>query len=103
MTEAALFRLLINPAVAGRSFSASDVAHVLAGVRTDPRWRWLPDSSTLADPVIGTATIVGHRQVTDMHLVNLAARNGVVLATFDAGTVEALTSADRRHVRLLPL
>ena len=70
--------------------------------RTDPRWRWLPDDSTLADPVIDLSVLVGHRQVTDLHLVNLAASAGLRLVTFDAGIAAALAKADRRHVLVLP-
>jgi toxin-antitoxin system PIN domain toxin len=102
VTEAALMRLLLNPAVAGRTFNAREVSGVLAGIRHDPRWRWLPDDSTLTDPRIDTSVLVGHQQVTDLHLVNLAATHGCVLVTFDAGVPAGLAPADRGHVLVLP-
>lgn len=101
MTESALYRLLLNPTVAGRSFTAADVTAVLVGIRSDPRWRWLPDDSSLADPVIGTGVLMGHGQVTDLHLVNLAARHHARLVTFDARLLAGLAPPDRRHVQLL--
>ena len=102
MTEAALVRLLLNPLVTGRAFGVTDVLAVLRGVRQDPRWRWLPDASTLADAAIDISVLTGHQQVTDLHLVNLAAVSGVRLATFDAAIPASLAPADRGHVEVLP-
>ena len=51
---------------------------------------------------VDTSVLVGHQQVTDLHLVNLAARHGGVLATFDATLPTWLAPADRRHVILIP-
>lgn len=102
LTEAALVRLLLNPGVTGAAFSAADVMAVLGGMRRDSRWRWLPDSSTLADPVIDTSVLTGHQQITDLHLVNLAAASDALLVTFDAGIPASIAPADRRHVQVLP-
>lgn len=71
-------------------------------MRRDPRWSFLADTSTLTDPLIDTAVLAGHQQVTDLHLVNLAAHHGVVLATFDGALTTWLAPADRRHVILIP-
>lgn len=60
-----------------------------------------PDSSSLAQPTIVTARLAGPKQVTDFHLVNLAASNEVALATFDGSLARALHHDDRRHVHLL--
>mgnify|MGYP000874325585 CR=1 FL=1 len=43
----------------------------------------------------------GSSQVTDFHLVNLAAATNAVLATFDASLWRALHPDDRRHVEVL--
>ena len=102
LTEAALIRLLLNPKVTGRSFAPALVLQIVSGLSRDPRWRWLPDDSSLARPVIDTAVLVGHWQVTDVHLVNLAATAGLRLATFDAGIPAGLFAPDRRHVLVLP-
>jgi predicted nucleic acid-binding protein len=43
---------------------------------------------------------MGRRQVTDLHLVNLAATHGKKLATFDASLRDSLVPADRTHVEI---
>lgn len=101
MTESALVRLLLNPRVTGRAFAPGAVLQIVSSLGQDPRWRWLPDDSSLSRPVIDTAVLSGHQQVTDLHLVNLAARADLVLVTFDAGIQAGLAPGDRRHVRLL--
>ena len=73
VTESALFRLLLNPAVTGTPRSAGEVAAVVAGLQADPRWRFLPDDSRLGEPLVDLNVLMGHQQVTDLHLVNLAA------------------------------
>lgn len=100
-TEAAAYRLLLNPHVTGRVVSVAEIDRTLRGMRLDPRWAWAPDQTTLADAAIDTGVLVGHQQVTDLHLVNLAATTGLVLATFDASIPASLAPADRRHVRVL--
>jgi uncharacterized protein len=61
------------------------------------------DEASLAQPSIDLSALVGHRQVTDLHLVNLAATAGAVLATFDARLPASLAPGDRRHVVLVPV
>lgn len=101
VTEAALYRLLLNPQVTTAEHSVADVDAVVRGFRRDPRWRFLADDTTLAAPVVRTAVLVGHRQVTDLHLVNLAAQHGARLATFDRALLSWLDPADRVHAMLI--
>jgi len=101
VTENGLFRLTINPTISGSRLSAADVTALLAAVRAWPGHVFLPDDTSLADPVIDLTGVVGHRQVTDAHLVNLAARHGVVLATLDASIEQMLVPKDRRWVHLV--
>ena len=101
VTESALFRLLLNPAVTGTPRSAGEVAAVVAGLQADPRWRFLPDDSRLGEPLVDLNVLMGHQQVTDLHLVNLAASHGAVLATFDAALPQWLAPADRKHVHVI--
>ena len=102
MTETALYRLLLNPVVTGGDFTVGDIDRVARGMRADPRWRFLADDTSLADPTIDTSVLAGHRQVTDLHLVALAARHGACLSTFDARLMPALAPSDRRHVEVVP-
>lgn len=106
LTETALLRLLLNPAVTGPTASAparsSSARRVLDGLSSDPRWRFVPDDTSLSRPRVETTVLLGHNQVTDLHLVNLAARHGLQLATFDARLATWLAPADRRHVTVVP-
>ncbi|MGL5825105.1 MAG: hypothetical protein ACRCYU_09865 [Nocardioides sp.] len=76
-------------------------SRALAKVRRARGHRFLVDDSSLAQPQIDAGSLAGTIQVTDFHLVNLAARHGMRLATFDGALVRALSSADRRHVHLI--
>ena len=67
-TEAGLYRVLLNPTVVGRQLTVVDVDRTAQGFRTDPRWQFLDDSSSLATAGVDTSVLVGHRQVTDLHL-----------------------------------
>ena len=69
----------------------------LAALRAVDGHRFLADDVSLSDADV--PTIVGHRQVTDAHLLTLARRRGVRLVTFDAAI---LTLADGRDVEVLP-
>jgi uncharacterized protein len=102
VTESALVRLSLNPAVAGRRVSLSEAATLLRAVRQAPGHQFIIDSSSLADSSIDLRRIATSAQVTDAHLVGLAAANGVVLATMDAGIPAMLEPADRHHVLVLP-
>ncbi len=101
ITETALLRLSLNPAVTGQQIGPADALDLLARIRALPHHRFLDDDTTLAAPAIRSAP-AGHKQVTDFHLVNLAASAGAVLATFDAALPGALHRDDRTHVRVVP-
>jgi uncharacterized protein len=76
VTQGSLMRLLIRegqPAAAARA--------VLSQTAASPRHEFWPDDVSYADvPVAG---IIGHRQVTDAYLAQLARGRGARLATFD--------------------
>jgi uncharacterized protein len=76
VTEGSLMRLLI------REGQAAVTARVmLAGTATHPRHEFWPDDVPYSDvPVHG---IIGHRQVTDAYLAQLARAHQARLATFD--------------------
>ena len=57
---------------------------------------WSDDVSIVDPAFIDGSRIVGHRQVTDAHLVALAIRHGGRLATFDRGLGDVVPAgADR--------
>lgn len=101
ITESAFLRLQMNPAVVGQAIGFSAAQAALRALRSSPGHAWLPDDTTLADPVISCTSLMGHRQVTDFHLVNCAARAGARLATFDASLARAL-GRQANHVLVIP-
>ena len=76
ITQGSLMRLLVRE---GQPTSAA--REVLNGTSADPRHEFWPDDIPYTDvPIQG---IVGHRQVTDDYLAQLARAHGSRLATFD--------------------
>lgn len=101
ITETAYVRLMINPRVAGYAISAEQAIEALSTMRQLDKHCFLTDSSTLCEPEIAVSRLAGNNQVTDFHLVNLAATNSMVLATFDGSLERSLHPDDRRHVYVL--
>ncbi|MEN3310240.1 MAG: uncharacterized protein V7603_6442 [Micromonosporaceae bacterium] len=78
MTEGSLVRALVRE---GRP--AMVAVDVLAAVARHPRHEFWPDDLSYRD--VPMAGVVGHRQVTDAYLANLARARRSRLATFDKG------------------
>lgn len=102
ITEAGLVRLSTTPAVVGRPVAMSEALIGLKAVRAISGHEFWMDDASLAEPVVDLGSLVSRKQVTDVHLVDLAARREGVLATMDASIVDALEPADRRLVLVLP-
>ena len=78
ITQGSLVRLLVREGQSAEA--ASGVVREVAG---HPRHEFWPDDVTYQDvPVTG---IIGHRQVTDAYLAQLARSRGGRLASFDQG------------------
>ena len=101
LTETGYVRLMTNPRVVGFSVSPSQARDGLRELREEPGFRFVPDSTSLADAVIDLGPLAGTKQVTDYHLVNLVAQHGMRLATFDGSLVRSLTEAARGHVYVI--
>jgi uncharacterized protein len=81
VTQGSLMRLLIR-----EGQSAATARAVLSQTAADPRHEFWPDDIPYTDvPVQG---IVGHRQVTDAYLAQLARGRDSRLATFDQAMAE---------------
>jgi toxin-antitoxin system PIN domain toxin len=102
ITEAGFLRLSTNPTVVTERVGMATALKMLAAMRSVPGHAFLPDASTLAAPAIALDAVATSRQVTDAHLVNLAASSGAVLATLDRGIQAMLAPADRGRVVVLP-
>lgn len=95
----------MTEAVALTSANCMLSRHVAAGaarsaIRQVPGWGFLPDTGSLASTTVDTRVLMGHRQVTDLHLTGLAAAQGTRRATFDAGLRDALVPTDRPLVEV---
>jgi uncharacterized protein len=101
ITEAGYVRLSLDSRVTGRTISAAEAIDALHELREAAGHRFLSDASTLGEPVIDLRPMVGTNHVTDFHLVNLAAQNGMRLATFDGSMLRSLAEADRGHVYVI--
>ena len=81
ITEGSLLRLLIREGQTADSAQA-----VLTAVKDNERHEFWPDSIAFGDvPLHG---VLGHRQVTDSYLAQLARSRGGRLATFDRGLAQ---------------
>ncbi len=96
LTESGFIRVSTNPKVLPSPVPIVDAQQVLIALRRIEGHRFLIDDVSLADDDV--PTIVGHRQVTDAHLLTLARRHSVRLITFDAAIVAL---AGGRDVELL--
>lgn len=78
ITEGSLVRLLV------RNGQPAEAAHaVISEVARDERHEFWPDNLSYRD--VRFRGVIGHRQVTDAYLAQLARTRGARLATFDHG------------------
>jgi toxin-antitoxin system PIN domain toxin len=101
LTEAGYVRLLTNPQVVGFAVSVPQALEGLRDLRTEPGFRFLADDTSLAEAVLDLGPLAGTKQVSDFHLINLAAQHGMRLATFDGSLLRSLVDGDRGHVFVL--
>lgn len=91
VTETGFVRVSSNPGALPAPVGVGAALAVLASMRRVGRHRFLPDDVSPLDPDV--PAIVGHRQVTDAHLLTIARRHGVRVLTFDSG-LAALSDGD---------
>jgi uncharacterized protein len=83
VTESGFVRVSSNPTVLPSAISVEEARRVLALLRSAGRHRFLADDVSMTDDDV--PPLVGHRQVTDAHLLTLARRHGLRVITFDGG------------------
>lgn len=91
VTESGFVRVSSNPSVLASAIGVEEARRVLALLRAAGRHRFLNDDVSMTDEDV--PPLVGHRQVTDAHLLTLARRHGLRVITFDGG-VRALGGPD---------
>ncbi len=78
ITEGALVRFLVRSGE-----SAAMATDVLRALHDSPRVEFWPDDVSYS--TLALRDVLGHRQVADSYLANLAARRGARIATCDRG------------------
>lgn len=78
ITQGSLVRLLIR-----QGQNAEEARSVVIALTHSPRHEFWPDSVSFTD--VELRGVIGHRQVTDAYLAQLARTNRGRLATFDRG------------------
>jgi toxin-antitoxin system PIN domain toxin len=102
ITEIGFVRVAMNPVVIAEPFTAGEAIDALRRLRgLDRAEFWVDDTSLAAFP-LATRILAGHRQVTDVHLLGLAASRGGRLVTFDGKGAGPLRPSERRLVHVLP-
>jgi hypothetical protein len=101
ITESGFVRVSSNARVLPDARTPSEARTLLALLRTKGAHRfWEDDVSVVDDPCGVFAEAVGHRQVTDAHLLTLAIRRGGALATFDGGITVLAGAHPERVVQI---
>ncbi|MBP6899826.1 MAG: PIN domain-containing protein [Burkholderiaceae bacterium] len=102
LTQAGCIRVMSQPAYPG-ALPAAQVAARLAEAAAGPDHMFWPDDLDLLAPgALDWSFVLGHRQVTDSHLLALAVRHGGRLVSFDRRIVPAaVPGATAEHLVLI--
>lgn len=102
ITQNGCIRIMSQPAYPG-SLPAAQVADRLAAAAADASHVFWPDDINLLQAgLIDWQRVLGHRQITDNHLLALAVRHAGRLVTFDARvSLAAVRGAKARHLLVL--
>lgn len=104
VTESGFVRVSSNRAAIPTAVSPSEALQLLTRIRQVDGHVFLPDDveCVVGDSQAPASRVVGHRQVTDAHLLAVARRHGARLATLDRG-VAAMAGDKGRDVVLVPV
>ncbi len=103
LTENGFVRVVSHSAYPGRRTSVADAVRRLARFRSSGGHSFWPDQVSICEPAaVDLRHLRGHRQITDLYLLLLAAHHGGRLATFDRSVpVEAVTSAGSLNLAVI--
>lgn len=89
VTESGFVRVSSNPATTPEARTPAEALELLERmVAAGGHVFWHDDVSLATDELVFRERLLGHRQVTDAHLLGLAIRRGGRLATFDHGILQ---------------
>ena len=84
ITQGALIRMLVR-----RGVRPDQALHQLGTIAAQPRHEFWPDHVPFTD--VALTGVIGHRQITDAYLAQLARSRAGRLATFDQGLAQLHT------------
>jgi len=97
VTQAAFIRISSNPKIIADAVSPREALQVLQQiVALAGHHFWTDEVAPVEAKVFNNTALVGHRQVTDAHLVALVQHRTGKLATFARGVVELLQTQKER-------
>ncbi len=89
LTQSGFVRVSSNPSTTPAARTPAEALHLLEQIVELPgHVFWADDVALATDRAVRWDSILGHRQVTDAHLLALAIRRNGRLATFDRGVLE---------------
>lgn len=98
ITELGLVRMLLTKTPTRNPFTRDRAMFLLERIRAHPKAHFWEDNVSLADGRAIVQHLQGPKQVTDVHLLNLAIAKGGRLVTFDKGIAAPLPPALRKHI-----
>jgi len=102
ITEAGFMRISATERVVGVAVRPRESRAMLLAARSVGKFTWLSDDVDLvASDAFPADRLVGHRQVTDAHLLALCRVHGATLVTLDKGLVTLARGLPGVEVRLL--
>jgi toxin-antitoxin system PIN domain toxin len=97
LTESSFVRISSHPKIGPDPRSVVESVAWLRALRSLPGHRFLVDDVSIAgSPGFADLSPIGHRQITDAHLLTLARSNGYRLVTFDGALATLVTDLEER-------
>lgn len=86
ITQSGFVRVSSNPKALKEAISVREATAVLAVLMAHPRHRFLTDDrGYVGNPLVPHDKLIGHRQVTDAHILAIARRHRARVVTLDTG------------------
>jgi uncharacterized protein len=83
ITENGFVRVLSNPSYPGLSGSVSAAVSLLQTLRRHKGHAFWPDDYSIVDGTLDLSRAIGHRQITDLYLLGLAAKRKAKFSSLD--------------------
>ncbi len=102
ITESGFMRISANANVVGYPVRPTESAALLVDLRSVGSHQfWVDDVEPSTSSLIPRDRLIGHRQVTDAHLLALARRHGGSVATLDRGLATLARGLDGAQVEIV--